>query len=210
MARRFEHPRLVIASHNPGKVSEIADLVRRFDVEVTSAAKLKLGEPPETGATFVENALLKAHAAAQAANLPALADDSGLAVNALGGAPGIYSARWAGSGAGSGAGSDNDFMVAMTRIEDLLRGNEDRSAMFVCALALAWPDGHAETFEGFVEGEITWPPRGNKGFGYDPIFTANGADITFAEMEPSLKHAISHRACAFQKLVAACFGEPGA
>ena len=202
MARLFDHDRLVIASHNPGKVSEIADLMRPFVVEVISAADLNLDEPEETGTTFADNALLKAHAAAKAAKLPALADDSGLAVNALAGAPGVYSARW--------AGADKDFMVAMEKVEELLRGSEDRSSMFVCALALAWPDGHADVFEGFVEGEITWPPRGEKGFGYDPIFTADGEDITFAEMEPAQKHTMSHRADAFQKLVSACFGEPNA
>jgi XTP/dITP diphosphohydrolase len=202
MARLFDHDRLVIASHNPGKVSEIADLMRPFVVEVISAADLNLDEPEETGTTFADNALLKAHAAAKAANLPALADDSGLVVNALAGAPGVYSARW--------AGADKNFMVAMEKVEKLLRGSEDRSSMFVCALALAWPDGHADVFEGFVEGEITWPPRGEKGFGYDPIFTADGEDITFAEMEPAQKHTMSHRADAFQKLVSACFGEPNA
>ena len=202
MARLFDHDRLVIASHNPGKVSEIADLMRPFVVEVISAADLNLDEPEETGTTFADNALLKAHAAAKAANLPALADDSGLVVNALAGAPGVYSARW--------AGADKNFMVAMEKVEELLRGSEDRSSMFVCALALAWPDGHADVFEGFVEGEITWPPRGEKGFGYDPIFTADGEDITFAEMEPAQKHTMSHRADAFQKLVSACFGEPNA
>ncbi len=202
MARLFDHDRLVIASHNPGKVSEIADLMQPFVVEVISAADLNLDEPEETGTTFADNALLKAHAAAKAANLPALADDSGLVVNALAGAPGVYSARW--------AGADKNFMVAMEKVEELLRGSEDRSSMFVCALALAWPDGHADVFEGFVEGEITWPPRGEKGFGYDPIFTADGEDITFAEMEPAQKHTMSHRADAFQKLVSACFGEPNA
>lgn len=202
MARLFEHDRLVIASHNPGKVSEIADLMLPFGVEVISAAALNLDEPEETGDTFADNALLKAHAAAKAANLPALADDSGLVVNALAGAPGVYSARW--------AGPEKDFMIAMEKVEELLRGSEDRSSMFVCALALAWPDGHADVFEGFVEGEITWPPRGDKGFGYDPIFTADGEDITFAEMAPARKHTISHRANAFQKLVSACFGEPNA
>jgi len=202
MARQFENDRLIIASHNAGKVREIADLMQPFGVEVISAAALDLDEPEETGDTFSENALIKAHAAAKAANLPALADDSGLAVNALSGAPGIYSARW--------AGPDKDFMIAMEKIEELLRGSEDRSAMFVCALALAWPDGHAEVFEGFVEGEITWPPRGDKGFGYDPIFTADGQDITFAEMDPARKHTMSHRADAFQKLVPACFGEKNA
>ncbi len=197
MARRFDEKKLVIASHNAGKVREIGDLMAPFGVEVVSAGELDLPEPEETGDTFVANALLKAHAAAEGANLPALADDSGLAVNALDGAPGIYSARWAGPG--------KDFNAAMEKVEELLRGAEDRSASFVCALALAWPDGHAEVFEGTVGGEITWPPTGEKGFGYDPIFTAEGETITFGEMAPERKHALSHRADAFRKLVAACF-----
>ena len=197
MARRFDQDKLVIASHNAGKVREIAELMQPFGVAVVSAGDLDLPEPEETGETFVDNALLKAHAAAKGANLPALADDSGLAVSALGGAPGIYSARW--------AGPDKDFMAAMARVEELLRGSEDRSAQFVCALALAWPDGHAEVFEGTVTGEVTWPPAGNNGFGYDPIFVADGEDITFAEMDPIRKHGMSHRADAFRKLVAACF-----
>lgn len=197
MARHFDEDKLVIASHNPGKVREIADLLRPFGVEVVSAGELDLPEPDETEDTFIGNALLKANAAAGASGLPALADDSGLAVNALDGAPGIYSARW--------AGPDKDFMVAMEKVEELLRGAEDRSAKFVCALALAWPDGHTEVFEGTVAGGITWPPVGDKGFGYDPIFVAEGETITFAEMEPERKHAMSHRADAFQQLVAACF-----
>ncbi len=199
MARRFDSRKLVIASHNAGKVREIADLMAPFGIKVVSAAELDLPEPEETGATFIDNALLKAHIAAKGANLPALADDSGLAVNALDGAPGIYSARW--------AGPNKDFMAAMAEVEELLRGSEDRTARFVCALALAWPDGHAEVFEGTVAGEITWPPRGDRGFGYDPIFTADGEDITFAEMAPERKHALSHRADAFRKLVRACFDD---
>ncbi len=198
MVRRFDDGQLVIASHNAGKVREIADLMAPYGVDVVSASTLDLPEPEETGETFVENALLKAHAAAKAAKLPALADDSGLAVTALDGAPGIYSARW--------AGPEKDFKAAMEKVEELLRGAEDRSARFVCALALAWPDGHAEVFEGAVTGEITWPPAGDKGFGYDPIFTADGEDITFGEMDPGRKHALSHRADAFGKMVAACFG----
>jgi len=197
MARRFAGGPLLIASHNAGKVREIGELLAPFRVEVISAADLGLPEPEETGHTFADNALLKAHAAAKAARLPALADDSGLAVEALDGAPGIYSARWAGPG--------KDFGAAMQKVEELLRGVEDRSAKFVCVLALAWPDGHADVFAGEVIGEIAWPPRGNNGFGYDPIFIADGHDITFGEMEPAAKHAISHRADAFRKLVAACF-----
>ncbi len=198
MARRFQGGRLVIASHNAGKVREIGELLAPFGADVVSAGDLGLPEPEETGDTFVANALLKAHAAATAAKLPALADDSGLSVTALDGAPGIYSARW--------AGPEKDFAVAMQKVEELLRGQEDRSARFVCALALAWPDGHAEVFEGTVAGEIHWPPVGDRGFGYDPIFRPDGYDITFGEMDPAAKHTISHRADAFRKLVAACFG----
>lgn len=197
MARHFDEKKLVIASHNPGKVREIADLLRPFGVDVVSAGELDLPEPEETEDTFIGNALLKANAAANASGLPALSDDSGLAVNALDGAPGIYSARW--------AGPDKDFMIAMKLVEELMRGTEDRSAKFVCALALAWPDGHTEVFEGTVSGDITWPPVGDKGFGYDPIFIAEGESITFAEMDPERKHAMSHRADAFRQLVAACF-----
>lgn len=197
MARRFDTNKLVIASHNPGKVREIGDLLHPFGIDVVSAGELNLPEPEETEKTFIGNALLKAHAAATGAGLPALADDSGLAVTALDGAPGIYSARW--------AGPDKDFAVAMEKVEELLRGAEDRSAHFVCALALAWPDGHAEVFEGVVHGDITWPPRGEKGFGYDPIFVAEGESITFGEMDPDRKHGMSHRADAFHQLVSACF-----
>jgi XTP/dITP diphosphohydrolase len=201
MARKFTDGKLVIASHNKGKVGEIADLLKYFGVEVVSAESLGLPEPEETGATFVANALLKAHAAAEGSGLPSLADDSGLAVHALGGEPGIYSARWAETPNG------RDFGVAMERVEAELQGKTDRTAHFICVLALAWPDGHAETFEGCVDGTLVWPPRGEYGFGYDPIFRPDGYDIAFAEMAPGDKHAISHRADAFAKLVAACFGE---
>lgn len=202
MPRAFAEERLVIASHNPGKVREIGDLLAPFGVDVVSAAELGLPEPEETGETFRANAELKAKAAAAGAGLPALADDSGLAVTALGGAPGIYSARW--------AGPEKDFSVAMTRVEQELEtqradGNTDRSAHFACALSLAWPDGHVETFEGQVHGALVWPPRGERGFGYDPMFLADGHDITFGEMDPDAKHAISHRAVAFRKLIDACF-----
>ena len=200
MPRRFASDRLVIASHNPGKVREIAELLAPFDVSVVSAGELGLPEPEETGTTFTENAVLKARAAAEGAQLPALADDSGLAVTALGGDPGIYSARW--------AGPDKDFGLAMKKVEEGLAGKSDRSAYFVCALALAWPDGGLECFEGEVHGTLTWPKRGDRGFGYDPMFQANGYDITFGEMDPAEKHAISHRAAAFKRLVAACF-DPG-
>jgi len=152
----------------------------------------------EDGDSFLANALIKAHAAAQGSGLPALADDSGLAVSALGGAPGIHSARW--------AGPERDFAAAMRLVEDKIAGQPDRAARFVCTLALAWPDGHCETFEGAVSGQLVWPPRGRNGFGFDPVFQAAGHAVTFGEMEPAAKHAISHRADAFRKLVAACFG----
>jgi len=187
--------KLIIASHNKGKVREIADLLAPFGLDVISAGELNLPEPEETGLTYIENAELKALAAAKAANLPALADDSGLSVNALGGAPGIYSARW--------AGPNKDFDHAMRRVADalLLSGTTDRTAEFVCALTLAWPDGNKLSFEGRVAGTIVWPARGDKGFGYDPIFVPTGHTITFGEMEPDNKHAMSHRAVAFDKLV---------
>ena len=197
MARRFSGGRLIVASHNAGKVREIRDLLAPFGTEIVSAAALALPEPEETGATFVANAELKALAAARVGNLPALSDDSGLAVAALDGAPGIYSARW--------AGPDKDFGAAMARVETDLLDKKDRRTKFVCALSLAWPDGHCETFEGEVHGRIEFPPRGTRGFGYDPIFVADGHNVTFAEMPPDEKHAISHRADAFRKLVAACF-----
>jgi XTP/dITP diphosphohydrolase len=197
MTRRFEGERLVIASHNPGKVTEIAALVRPYGVRVVSAGELDLDEPEETGATFAANAALKARAAAVASGLPALADDSGLVVPALGGDPGIYSARW--------AGPDKDFAAAMTKVEAALDGKDDRRAHFTCALAIAWPDGHAEIFEGEVHGTLIWPPRGERGFGYDPIFLPDGRDLTFGEMDPDEKHRISHRARAFALFVNACF-----
>jgi XTP/dITP diphosphohydrolase len=197
MARRFNEKQLIIASHNPGKVREINDLLHPFGIMVRSASELSLEEPEETGDTFVTNAILKAEAAAHATQLPALADDSGLVVEALGGDPGIYSARWAGPG--------KEFTVAMEKIETLLKPESVRTAKFVCALALAWPDGHVETFEGLVKGDLVWPPRGLLGFGYDPMFLPNGRVETFGEMDQVEKHTISHRADAFGKLVAACF-----
>lgn len=191
--------RLAIASHNPGKVREIAELVAPYGIDVVSAGDLGLAEPEETGAGFVENAELKARAAADGAGLPALADDSGLAVRALDGRPGIHSARW--------AGPDKDFAAAMARVERELHDANggpggDRSAAFVCALCLAWPDGPARSFEGRVEGAIVDPPRGSRGFGYDPIFVPEGERETFGEMDPQRKHAMSHRARAFRQLVA--------
>jgi len=197
MARPFAGERLVIASHNRGKLVEIAELMQPFGIAVTGAAELRLPEPEETGTTFEANAELKALAAAQASGLPALADDSGLAVVALDGAPGIYSARW--------AGPDRDFARAMALVERRLQGQSDRRAAFVAVLALAWPDGHIETMRGEVLGQLVFPPRGTRGFGYDPIFLADGESETFGEMAPARKHAISHRAVAFRKLVATCF-----
>ncbi|MBU6296818.1 MAG: RdgB/HAM1 family non-canonical purine NTP pyrophosphatase [Alphaproteobacteria bacterium] len=190
---------LLIASHNPGKVREIAELLAAHGIGVRGAAERGLVEPEETGATFAENAALKARAAAKASGLAALADDSGLSVAALGGAPGIYSARW--------AGPKKDFSVAMARVERELRekGAADRSAKFVCALALATPSGEVDIFEGEVHGQLVFPPRGGKGFGYDPIFVADGMTETFGEIEPVQKHAISHRARAFEKFARAVF-----
>ncbi len=191
---------LVIATHNPGKLREIAELIEPFGIDVVSASDLGLPEPEETGTTFAENAALKAHAAAADSGHPALADDSGLAVAALEGAPGIFSARW--------AGPSKDFTAAMARVERELEktGADTRRAAFVCALCLADPDGRERAFESRIEGHLTWPPRGDKGFGYDPMFVAEGYEITFGEMEAAEKHKISHRARAFAKLVRDVFG----
>ncbi len=196
MARRFTDKKLVIASHNPGKVVEMTALLAPYRIQTVSATELGLAEPEETGSTFEANATLKAQAAAQAAGLPALADDSGLVVPALDGAPGIYSARW--------AGPNKDFAAAMARVQREL-GDKDRSATFVSVLALAWPDGEEALFRGEVHGHLSWPPRGDKGFGYDPIFVLQGYAITFGEIEPDEKYRIDHRSRAFAKLVAGCF-----
>lgn len=197
MARSFTENKLVIASHNPGKVREIEELLSPWSIEVVSASELNLPEPEETGLTFVANAKLKADAAAFGAKLPALADDSGLAVDALDGAPGIYSARW--------GGEAKDFNAAMARVNTEIGDNPDRGARFVCALALTWPDGHSEVFEGDVQGTLVWPPRGAKGFGYDPMFLADGDIGTYGEIDPAQKHENSHRAVAFRALIDACF-----
>lgn len=198
MMRRLGPGKIVIASHNQGKVREIAALLGPFGIEPVSAAALDLPEPEETGTSFVDNADLKARLAADLSGLPALADDSGLCVDALEGRPGIHSARW--------AGPDRDFRIGMERIweEVLAKGPEaGRDAHFVCALAVAWPnDGQCENFEGRVYGQLVWPPRGDKGFGYDPMFQPIGHQQTFGEMDPAEKHAMSHRAEAFRKLVA--------
>jgi len=201
MTRHFEGGKLVIASHNEGKVREISALLASFKVDVVSAGSLGLPEPDETGETFQENAELKALAAAKASGFPSLADDSGLCVTALSGAPGIHSARW--------AGPTRDFAFAMEKLRRgmLETGPSDTSAWFICGLALAWPDGHVEYFEGRVDGELVWPPRGENGFGYDPIFVPEGYELTFGEMDPQAKHDISHRADAFRQLVDACFGK---
>ncbi len=197
MARRFNGGRLVIATHNSGKLKEMADLLAPYVKDCAGAGDLGLAEPAETGDSFQANAELKALAAAAAAKLPALADDSGLAVDALGGAPGIYSARW--------AGPKKDFAMAMQRVERQLGPDADRTAHFVSVLSLAWPDGHVDSFEGRVTGRLVWPPRGDRGFGYDPMFLPDGRSQTFGEMDPQGKHQISHRADAFRKLVEACF-----
>ena len=188
---------MVIATHNPGKLAEMQDLLRPYGVKAVSAGALGLAEPEETGATFEENAELKARAAATASGLPALADDSGLVVAALDGAPGIYSARW--------AGAAKDFGPAMKRVEKELQGKSDRRAYFVAVLALAWPDGHSESFRGEVHGSVVFPPRGTRGFGYDPIFLPEGKAETFGELDPAARMAVSHRSVAFRKLAAACF-----
>jgi XTP/dITP diphosphohydrolase len=187
--------RLVIASHNSGKIAELAELLAPFGVATVGAGALGLGEPEETGASFEDNAALKARLAAEASGLPALADDSGLVVPALGGAPGIYSARWAGPG--------KDFRAAMERVQREL-GDSDGRAYFVAVLALAWPDGEIAMFRGEAHGHLVWPPRGDQGFGYDPMFVPDGYELTFGEIGPPLKHQISHRARAFAKLVAVC------
>jgi XTP/dITP diphosphohydrolase len=205
--RKLEPGRLVIASHNAGKVREIRALLAPFGIEPISAGELGLPEPDETGTSFAENALLKAHASAQGSGLPALADDSGLCVAALGGAPGVYTADWAETQVFEG-GPGRDWYMAMGKVEGKLAElgpDTDRGAYFICTLALAWPDGHQEVFEGRVQGSLTWPPRGLLGFGYDPVFVPEGRSETFAELDPQEKHAMSHRADAFRKLVAAVF-----
>jgi XTP/dITP diphosphohydrolase len=201
MARRLNPgERLVVATHNQGKLREIEVLVAPFGMSVVSAGALGLPEPEETGDTFEANALLKAEAAAAASGLPALADDSGIAVDALGGAPGIYSARWAGPG--------KDFAAAMRSVEEKLQAlgataPEQRKAHFVAVLALAYPDGGHDLFRGEVHGTLVYPPRGANGFGYDPMFVPNGHDVTFGEMDPAAKQAMSHRARAFALFAAA-------
>ncbi|QIL02276.1 RdgB/HAM1 family non-canonical purine NTP pyrophosphatase [Sphingomonas sinipercae] len=201
MIRRIG-PKLVIATHNDGKLREIRDLLAPFGIECVGAADLDLPVPEETGVTFVDNADLKARQAADLTGLPALADDSGICIDALGGRPGVHTANWAEDEAGN-----RDWTRAMERAwSELQQAGPDASsdAHFACALAIAWPDdGQAESFEGRADGTLVWPPRGDKGFGYDPMFVPAGHDQTFAEMDPAEKHRISHRADAFRKLTEA-------
>ena len=211
MAHRPIAGRLVIATHNPGKLAEMRDLLAIYGIDAISAGELKLAEPEETGTTFRENARIKADAAAKASNIPAFADDSGLVVDALDGQPGIHSARW--------AGPDKDFRFAMNKIQSLLiergaKSAERRRGHFVSALCVAWPDGHVEEFEATVDGTVVWPPRGNLGFGYDPLFLPDGQTQTFGEMPSEEKHGLpphgrglSHRARAFLKLAEACLAK---
>ena len=201
--RTFTGTELVMATHNPGKVRELGELLAPLGIKAISVGDLGLPEPLEDGDSFAANARIKAAAAVAASGLPALADDSGLVVHALDGAPGIFSARWADAAGG--------FQTAMERVGRELKalGTADRTGHFVAALALAWPDGHVEIFEGRVYGTLVWPTRGNNGFGYDPIFVADGHAITFGEMDPAKKHAISHRADAFAKMLAGCFSARG-
>jgi XTP/dITP diphosphohydrolase len=199
MPRRLAHgDRLLLASHNRGKLREIAALMAPFGVQTVSAADLGLPEPEETAPDFAGNAQLKALAAATASGLPALADDSGFCVAALGGAPGVLSARW--------AGPEQDFAGAMDRVKHEMGEAGDRRAWFVCVLCIAWPDRQTATYLGRVEGTVAWPPRGSLGFGYDPIFVPTGGALTYGEMAPEAKHATSHRARAMAQLAAACLG----
>jgi XTP/dITP diphosphohydrolase len=195
MPRLFTGDRLVVASHNQGKVKEISALLAPFGIDTVSASALGLPEPEETGDSFEANAALKARAAVAASGLPALTDDSGLVVPALGGAPGIYSARW--------AGPAKDFRAAMARVQREI-GDRDRSARFVAVLALAWPDSELELFRGEVAGRLVWPPRGEHGFGYDPMFVPEGGAETFGEIEPGQRIRVNHRACAFAKFADGC------
>lgn len=203
MTRRLDAGRLVIASHNVGKVREIRELLSPFGIDVVAAGDLGLDEPEETEKTFAGNARIKAHAAARASGLPALSDDSGIEVDALGDAPGVYTADWATTSIG------RDFRMAMTRLWrelEAISAPEPRRARFRCTLCLAWPDGHDEIFEGTVEGRVIWPMRGDRGFGFDPVFLPKGERETFGEMDPAKKHSMSHRADAFAKFVAGALG----
>jgi XTP/dITP diphosphohydrolase len=189
--------RLVLASHNKGKLAELADLLRPYQIEILSAGALGLPEPDETAPDFAGNARIKALAAVSATNLPAFSDDSGFCAAALNGEPGVLSARW--------GGPEKDFIKAMDLVHERVGASADRRAWFVAALCLAWPDGHTETFVGRVDGTMVWPPRGDKGFGYDPMFVPEGDTRTFGEMDPEEKHTLSHRARAFSQVMASCF-----
>ncbi len=209
MTRRIGSGSLVIATHNAGKLKEISALLAPYGVKCISAGSLGLPEPPETGTTFIQNALIKARAAAEASGLPALADDSGLSVNALDGRPGVYTADWAERQHFEGE-PGRDWYMAMGKVEGMLQeqgADADRSCAFHCVLALAWPDGENAVYEGTAPGTLTWPPRGEMGFGYDPVFIPEGRDQTFAEIAPEEKHLISHRADAFAKFVSEQFGD---
>lgn len=206
--RRLGSGKLVIATHNAGKLKEISALLAPYGMECISAGALGLPEPAETGTTFVENALIKARAAAEASQLPALADDSGLSVAGLGGRPGVYTADWAERQWFEGE-PGRDWYMAMGKVEGMLQAigpNADRACWFSCVLAIAWPDGETAVYEGRVDGRYSWPPRGDRGFGYDPVFVADGRTETYAEIDPEEKHRTSHRANAFAKLVAEQFG----
>lgn len=203
MTRKFDGDRILIATHNAGKLEEMAQLFAPYGVSVVGAAEMNLSEPEETETTFVGNARIKARAAVEATGLPALADDSGIEVDALDGAPGVYTADWAETPDG------RDFVMAMTKTYNMLEEfsvPHPRHAQFRATLVLAWPDGHEEVFDGRVRGTLVWPIRGTIGHGYDPMFQPDGYDMTFAEMDPAEKNRISHRADAFAKLVASCFG----
>lgn len=199
--RRLAGPKIVLATHNPGKLREISELMAPHGLEVVSAGSLGLPEPEETGDSFIANAELKALAAATATSLPALADDSGFCLAALGGQPGIHSARW--------AGPDKDFSIAMALVREraAASGSTDDRAWFACALTLAWPDGHCESVQGEVHGRWVWPPRGDRGFGYDPMFVPDGHQRTFGEVDSDWKHSVSHRAVAYERLVARCLSD---
>ncbi len=201
--RKLTGDTLLVATHNAGKLAEIADLLAPYGIKVVGAAERNLPEPDETETTFAGNARIKAHAAAQATGLPAMSDDSGIEIDALDGAPGVYTADWAETGSG------RDFIMAMTKAHDRLAASgvpAPWTARFCCTLVIAWPDGHDEVFPGSIEGHVTWPMRGAHGHGYDPIFQPNGYGISFAEMDPAEKNRISHRADAFSQLVRTCLG----
>lgn len=203
MTRKFEGDTLLVATHNAGKLGEITEILAPFGVKVVGAGEMNLPEPEETEDTFVGNARIKAHAAAKATGLPALSDDSGITIDALDGAPGVYTADWAETDQG------RDFMMAMTRANDEITAvgpDAPRTAQFRCTLVIAWPDGHDEVFEGVMSGQLVWPIRGEHGFGYDPMFQPDGYDITCAQMDPAEKNKISHRGRAVAQFVQGCFG----